>query len=600
MRWAPGPLAALILIAASPHDAGAQGVPVAPVVRDAFLEYTDDEIVEILALEPGVYVQPWVRDGFPIGHPLVSAGDCAANPESQGCRTLRVKALAESRGVDADRFCVSFRPYAYVKREGFAVDTVGGATFDADWLVRVPGDAFESDLSRWPNGLLYASDVDAEWFEANEDACCHDGVDGTCGAKDRCIARYGRSDDVARTFTVTFAVVDLRQPFVRRWMMKKLFAKFDDTASDCVVIGAKPGWFSQPRTPQGASQCPPVASRPPGEFDPCAWTSALLSRPPYERNEYEAILNEYFESVFDRLDRRRQRGADVLVLDTPYTEDGIWSWMDAENRARSDLVGELDYVSPLRPPPPPDFRVYLARPPLGAQVPILDVPLPIEVRGSAAGPIDYYAWCDCDDATTDVAAAQARCGTAPGTYYERLGQSFERTVFFSACDYTEPGISFAKVIARRDGVAGEDRIAVDACAADACEPCRNAADDDLDGKLDHPDDPGCTSPWDASERSPTAPCDDGADNDLDGKVDYPYDKGCRSPLSTLENPACDDGLDNDGDGLFDWDGAGRASADPGCSGAGWRASEEARRSCGLGAELVLALLPLLAWRRRAR
>ena len=63
----------------------------------------------------------------------------------------------------------------------------------------------------------------------------------------------------------------------------------------------------------------------------------------------------------------------------------------------------------------------------------------------------------------------------------------------------------------------------------------------------------------------TAPpaCSDGIDNEGDGLVDYPADPGCSDGSDTDEaDPvplACQDGLDNDGDGLVDYPG------DPGCS-----------------------------------
>ncbi|MDY0001181.1 MAG: hypothetical protein RBU30_07805 [Polyangia bacterium] len=61
-------------------------------------------------------------------------------------------------------------------------------------------------------------------------------------------------------------------------------------------------------------------------------------------------------------------------------------------------------------------------------------------------------------------------------------------------------------------------------------------------------------------------CNDGADNDSDGLIDYPYDPGCESPLDNSEAdscpglgcPECADGIDNDADGFVDW------PADPGC------------------------------------
>ncbi len=65
-------------------------------------------------------------------------------------------------------------------------------------------------------------------------------------------------------------------------------------------------------------------------------------------------------------------------------------------------------------------------------------------------------------------------------------------------------------------------------------------------------------------------CSDGRDNDGDGKIDYPNDPGCFSPQEDSEVddcptgpqcPQCSDGIDNDGNGLID------DPNDPGCSSA---------------------------------
>lgn len=61
-------------------------------------------------------------------------------------------------------------------------------------------------------------------------------------------------------------------------------------------------------------------------------------------------------------------------------------------------------------------------------------------------------------------------------------------------------------------------------------------------------------------------CDDGIDNDGDGLIDFPDDPGCADAASVVENPPCDDNHDNDGDGLLDWDGAGVGALDPECAG----------------------------------
>jgi hypothetical protein len=53
-------------------------------------------------------------------------------------------------------------------------------------------------------------------------------------------------------------------------------------------------------------------------------------------------------------------------------------------------------------------------------------------------------------------------------------------------------------------------------------------------------------------------CSDGVDNDGDGLIDFPADPGCDSADDDDERNQCVDGVDNDGDGLIDF------GADPGC------------------------------------
>jgi len=89
-------------------------------------------------------------------------------------------------------------------------------------------------------------------------------------------------------------------------------------------------------------------------------------------------------------------------------------------------------------------------------------------------------------------------------------------------------------------------------------------------------------------------CDDGVDNDGDGFVDHPDDPGCTGPddASELGTTQCDDGVDNDGDGAIDLD-------DPNCSGP--NDNRERKKVCGLGFELVLLLPPIAwVWRRQQR
>ncbi|PIR83985.1 hypothetical protein COU18_01085 [Candidatus Kaiserbacteria bacterium CG10_big_fil_rev_8_21_14_0_10_51_14] len=101
--------------------------------------------------------------------------------------------------------------------------------------------------------------------------------------------------------------------------------------------------------------------------------------------------------------------------------------------------------------------------------------------------------------------------------------------------------------------------------------CSNGIDDDGDGFIDA-NDPNChtdgnptnSSSYDPnrSEAGPLPACTNGLDDDGDGKIDFPADPGCTSAIDTNETdpttaPQCSDGIDNDSDALID-------TADPGC------------------------------------
>jgi hypothetical protein len=95
-------------------------------------------------------------------------------------------------------------------------------------------------------------------------------------------------------------------------------------------------------------------------------------------------------------------------------------------------------------------------------------------------------------------------------------------------------------------------------------------------------------------------CDDGLDNEGDGRIDAPSDPGCTSTADTDEKSTlqCDNGLDDDGDGRIDW--REDATGDPQCASLA-DGSELAApgAGCGIGPELLL-LAPLLAAPRRRR
>ena len=123
--------------------------------------------------------------------------------------------------------------------------------------------------------------------------------------------------------------------------------------------------------------------------------------------------------------------------------------------------------------------------------------------------------------------------------------------------------------------------------------CSDGADNDGDTLADFPNDPQCHAAWDYYEQADfecddgidndgdgqidwlfdggctywsdgsenSNTCSDGVDNDGDGLIDFPNDPGCGSPFSNTESPQCSDGIDNDGDGFTDF------PNDPGCSSA---------------------------------
>ncbi len=113
------------------------------------------------------------------------------------------------------------------------------------------------------------------------------------------------------------------------------------------------------------------------------------------------------------------------------------------------------------------------------------------------------------------------------------------------------------------------------CFVTFVNQCQDGIDNDGDGLIDFPADPGCSGPTDSDESDPQ--CSNGIDDDMDGSVDFPADPECSSADDNTEGgpPACGDGIDNDGDGRIDF------PADPGCASAADR-DESERRACGNG------------------
>jgi hypothetical protein len=124
--------------------------------------------------------------------------------------------------------------------------------------------------------------------------------------------------------------------------------------------------------------------------------------------------------------------------------------------------------------------------------------------------------------------------------------------------------------------------------------CNDGIDNDGDGTIDFPDDPGCTSASDETEDSPTSPqCNDGRDNDNDGLIDYPADPGCFAPQQDDEIddcpsgpncPECANDKDDDMNGSMDY------PDDPGCTSAS-DSTEVINNPVACGAGLVIKQLP---------
>ena len=92
------------------------------------------------------------------------------------------------------------------------------------------------------------------------------------------------------------------------------------------------------------------------------------------------------------------------------------------------------------------------------------------------------------------------------------------------------------------------RTPVGATAMVCAKPvCGDGLDDDGDGKIDYPNDPGCATPEDDSETD-TCPgagcpeCGDGIDNDGDTKIDYPMDTTCKAAGDSSESCATSEGV----------------------------------------------------------
>ena len=120
----------------------------------------------------------------------------------------------------------------------------------------------------------------------------------------------------------------------------------------------------------------------------------------------------------------------------------------------------------------------------------------------------------------------------PGSLGAFKLQVTERTVIHGACDPSNPTACLPGLICR-SLVPG---------APTTCEyhSCGDAIDNDADGLVDFPFEPGCTTVDDDTEEDPTPmpECGNGIDDDADALIDYPADPGCAFAADSVELDEC--------------------------------------------------------------
>ena len=141
-------------------------------------------------------------------------------------------------------------------------------------------------------------------------------------------------------------------------------------------------------------------------------------------------------------------------------------------------------------------------------------------------PAALYVRRGCADAGSELACAR-EAGDATGDHVLRFVEPPPGTYYIFLDGAAGRGGTFAMRV---------DEVPLAAC--------RNGLDDDGDGRIDFPREPGCESREDRDETDPDPlpACGDDLDNDGDGEVDYPLDIGCISAADNDEVDACGQGV----------------------------------------------------------
>lgn len=146
--------------------------------------------------------------------------------------------------------------------------------------------------------------------------------------------------------------------------------------------------------------------------------------------------------------------------------------------------------------------------------------------------VDFSEGAPGDEATVTVGDSGGALFVRDGTSWKLGGVSFALGTFEGQPVSTS---LYGNIVYAADLSHYRDQILA------AARPCADGVDDDADGLVDFPADPGCTWSGDLSE---LPDCDDGIDNDNDGAVDM-ADTFCTSSSDLREEP------DVDADGVTD-------------------------------------------------
>jgi len=166
--------------------------------------------------------------------------------------------------------------------------------------------------------------------------------------------------------------------------------------------------------------------------------------------------------------------------------------------------------------------------------------------GSSLDTVTYVRFNKCDNAAAEIACEDPGSGgedvtipnPAQGTYFVFVDGDFSTGSYVLDVNGVIPGGDVCDPADTHFTCAAGYY-----CNVNVCDPtaCNDGMDNDADGKVDWPNDPGCTSISDTDETDdcPNGPgcpaCSNGVDDDSDMIVDYPADIGCESAGDDDEN-----------------------------------------------------------------